>query len=168
MIELWNWLDLGIRVTLLAEAEANVDDASTQLKRLENLLTQRSVPVSQVDEARARHTAAEARYRSIVARLDDRLITAPFSGVLGFRQVSAGTLITPGDPITTLDDISIIKLDFSVPEVYLNMVQPGSRIEARSPAYPDATFNATVRSKARCVDLNTSPIPPCVTNVTLP
>lgn len=140
------------QTALLAEEKANVDDARTQLKRLQDLLGQGSVPVSQVDEARAKHAAAEARYRSIVARLDDRLITAPFSGILGFRQVSAGTLITPGTAITTLDDVSIIKLDFSIPEVYLNLVKPGAQIEARSPAYPDEIFNATLRTVGSRVD----------------
>ena len=112
------------------------------------------MPVSQVDEARARHFAAQARYRSIVARLDDRLITAPFSGVLGFRQVSAGTLIKPGDPITTLDDISIIKLDFSVPETFITAVSVGMNIEAHSIVYPDRLFTGEVIS----VDTRLDPI----------
>jgi membrane fusion protein (multidrug efflux system) len=140
------------QTALLAEAEANVDDARTQFNRLEDLLGQGSVPISQVDEARAKYSAAQARYQSIVARLDDRLITAPFAGVLGFRQVSAGTLITPGTAITTLDDVSIIKLDFSIPEVYLNLVQRGTQIEALSPAYPDEIFNATLRTVGSRVD----------------
>ncbi len=137
---------------LLAEAKANVDDARTQLQRLENLLAQRTVPVSQVDEARARFAAAEARYQSVVARLADRLIRAPFGGLLGFRQVSEGTLITPGTAITTLDDVSIIKLDFSLPEIYLNLLHPGMELAARSVAYPERTFEATVRTIDSRVD----------------
>lgn len=131
---------------LLAEAEANVNDARTQLERLENLLQQRTVPQSQVDEARARHAGAEARYQSVVARLADRLIRAPFSGRLGFRQVSEGTLITPGTAITTLDDVSTIKLDFSLPETYLGLLHAGLAVEARSVAYPEQAFAATVRT----------------------
>ncbi|MEQ8861014.1 MAG: efflux RND transporter periplasmic adaptor subunit [Pseudomonadales bacterium] len=137
---------------LLAEAQANVDDARTQLRRLENLLAQQTVPVSQVDEARARFAAAEARYQSVVARLADRLIRAPFSGLLGFRQVSEGTLITPGTAITTLDDVSVIKLDFSLPEIYLNLLHPGMELAAHSVAYPDRTFEATVRNIDSRVD----------------
>ncbi len=137
---------------LLAEAEANVDDASTQFKRLEGLLTQNSVPASQVDEARARFSAAEARYQSILARLDDRLVRAPFAGLLGFRSVSTGTLVTPGATITTLDDISVIKLDFSIPEVYLGLIKPGLSLVADSPAYPDKQFPATVRTINSRVD----------------
>ncbi len=131
---------------LLAEAKANVDDANTQYKRLEGLLEQGSVPASQVDEAQARFSAAEARYQSILARLDDRLVRAPFDGMLGFRNVSTGTLVTPGATITTLDDISVIKLDFSIPEVYLAFIVPGLKLVAISPAYPDMQFPATVRT----------------------
>ena len=130
----------------LAEAEANVLDARTQHERLEDLLDQSSVPVSEVDEAQARLSAALARQQAIVARLDDRLIRAPFSGLLGFREVSAGTLITPGTPITTLDDISVIKLDFSVAEIHLGVVQPGLRLTAQSAAFPDRAFPAEVET----------------------
>ena len=90
------------QTALLQEEEAGRQDAQNQYDRLKDLLEQRSIPVSDVDEARARLAAAEARYQATVARLDDRLIRAPFTGLLGFREVSAGTLITPGTPITTL------------------------------------------------------------------
>lgn len=129
---------------LLNEALANRTDAETQLERLSNLYEQRTIPLSQVDEARARANAARARYNSVVARLDDRLIRAPFAGSLGFRQVSEGTLITPGTAIATLDDISIIKLDFAIPEVYLAQLKIGLNLRAYSSAYTDQTFIATI------------------------
>jgi len=137
---------------LLQEAEANLDDATTQYERLENLLTQKSVPVSQVDEARARMSAERARYQSVLARLSDRLVRAPFTGLLGFRQVSPGTLMTPGTPITSLDDISVIKLDFSIPEVYLGLITPTMRLVARSSAFPDVSFDAEVRTVGSRID----------------
>jgi membrane fusion protein, multidrug efflux system len=137
---------------LLAEAQANLEDARRQLSRFEDLLRQRTVPISQVDEARARFAAAEARHQSVVARLADRLISAPFSGILGFRRVSEGTLITPGTPIVTLDDLSIIKLDFSLPETYLNLLQVGMQLAARSAAFPERVFPATVRTIESRVD----------------
>lgn len=129
---------------LLNEALANRTDAETQLERLSNLYDQRTIPLSQVDEAKARANAARARYNSVVARLDDRLIRAPFDGSLGFRQVSAGTLITPGTAIATLDDISIIKLDFAIPEVYLAQLKLGLNLRAYSSAYTEETFIATI------------------------
>ncbi len=137
---------------LLREAEANVTDTRLQFERLDNLFNQGSVPLSQVDEARARFDAAQARQQSLLARLNDRLIRAPFTGLLGFRQISEGTLLTPTTPITTLDDVSIIKLDFSVPEVNLGMIQPGQELVAISPTYPDTAFPATVRTIGSRVD----------------
>jgi membrane fusion protein, multidrug efflux system len=148
LLELTNREDTA----LLAEAQANLQDARTQLARLENLLEQRTVPVSQVDEARSRFAAADARYQSVMARLADRLIRAPFSGVLGFRQVSEGTLITPGTAITTLDDVSTIKLDFSLPEAFLRLLRPGQALRAHSVAFPDHEFEATVRNIDSRVD----------------
>ncbi|MEM1230013.1 MAG: efflux RND transporter periplasmic adaptor subunit [Pseudomonadota bacterium] len=137
---------------LLAEAEANVDESARQLRRLEDLYRKRAIPVSQRDEASAAYNAAKARYESLVARLDDLLIRAPFSGLLGFRDVSAGTLITPGTAITTLDDVSQIKLDFAVPEVHLAVLQPGLSLIARSTAYPDRGFPASVQTVATRID----------------
>jgi len=137
---------------LLAESRANLDDAETQYRRLENLLGDGSVPVSQVDEARSRVAAAQARYQSVVARLDDRLVRAPFSGLLGFREISPGTLVSPGTTITTLDDISIIKLDFSIPEVYLSLVAPGMHLTARSSAFKNTSFDATVNTIGSRID----------------
>ena len=127
-------------------------DAQTQFNRFNDLLVNKSVPQSQVDEAEAKYNAAQARYQSIIARLQDRLVRAPFSGLLGFREVSAGSLLTPTTPITTLDDISTIKLDFSIPEVHLSLVEPGMALVAESRAYPDLEFPATVRTIGSRID----------------
>ena len=134
------------QTALLAEAKANLDDSKRQLDRIEDLVRRNSVPISQADEVRARHAASRARYEAIVARLDDRLIRAPFAGVLGFRQVSPGTLVAPGTPIVTLDDISVIKLDFTVPEVYLAALSEGLHVIAQSPAFPNRRFEGEVKT----------------------
>ena len=80
------------------------------------------------------------------------LIRAPFSGLLGFRQVSTGTLITPGSTITTLDDISEIKLDFTFPETALGMLAVGGTIYARSAAWGDREFAGTIATVGSRVD----------------
>lgn len=140
------------QTALLDEAKANYDDAKRQLKRIEGLAEQGSVPISQADEARARHDGARARFDAIVARLDDRLIRAPFDGRLGFRLVSPGTLVTPGTVITTLDDVDPIKLDFTVPEVFLGALRRGLIVTARSSAYPDREFTGEVKNVDSRID----------------
>ena len=140
------------QTAVLAEEKANLDDAKRQLDRLEDLVKRNSVPMSQADEARARYAASRARYDAVVARLDDRLIRAPFAGVLGFRRVSPGTLVTPGTPITNIDDVSIIKLDFTVPEVYLAALSTGQHVKAKSPAFPNDTFEGVLKTIDSRVD----------------
>jgi membrane fusion protein (multidrug efflux system) len=137
---------------LLAEARANLDDAENQLARVENLAAQNLIPESDLDAARSRAEATQARLDTVLARLSDRLILAPFSGVLGFRQVSPGTLLQPNTAITTLDDISIIKLDFTVPETFLGAVTSGARLLARAASYPDREFEGVVRTVGSRVD----------------
>lgn len=137
---------------LLAEAQATVEDTAQQLDRLEDLYQRRTIPVSDLDAAKARASEARGRYESVVARLNDRLVRAPFSGRLGFRQVSPGTLISPGTAICTLDDISRIKLDFAIPEIHLAKLRPGMSLTAATPAYPDAEFPAAVETVGSRVD----------------
>lgn len=137
---------------LLAEARANLEDASRQLARLEELSAVGLAPDSELDIARSREAASQARLDTVLARLADRLILAPFAGVLGFRQVSPGTLVTPTTAITTLDDISIIKLDFTVPEVFLGAMTPGARVLAESASYPGRQFVGVVRTVGSRVD----------------
>jgi membrane fusion protein (multidrug efflux system) len=136
----------------LAEARANLDEARRRLRRLEDLDKQGIAATSDVDQARSEAAAAEARLNTVMARLEDRLIRAPFNGVLGFRQVSPGTLLTPGEAITTLDDISQIKLDFTVPETLLGFLQPGNKIYARSVSWASRDFEGTVSAVGSRVD----------------
>ena len=137
---------------LLAEARANLDDAESQLRRLQDLSGRGLTSVSELDVARSRAGASQARLNSIVARLRDRLILAPFSGRLGFRQVSPGTLLSPNTTITSIDDISVIKLDFTVPETFVGAMAPGARIVAKSVSFPDRDFEGTVRTVGSRVD----------------
>lgn len=136
----------------LAEAQANLDDANSQLRRLQDLSKRGLTAASDLDVARTTAAAAEARLNSVLAQLQDRVVQAPFSGLLGFREVSPGTLVTPTTEITTLDDVSTIKLDFTVPETFLGAMSPGARVVARSASYPDREFDGVVRTVGSRVD----------------
>ena len=137
---------------LLAEARANLDDAESQQRRLEDLRVRGLSAESDLDAARSRAAAMRARLNSIVARLRDRLIQAPFSGMLGFRQVSPGTMLSPNTAITSIDDISVIKLDFTVPESAIGSMAPGAKIVAKSVSFPGRDFEGTVRTVGSRVD----------------
>jgi len=121
-------------------------EAKRQYDRMRSLFTRGAVAKSLLDEEQREFDTAKARLQAIEARLSDRLITAPFSGVVGLRNISVGALIEPGDVITTLDDDSLMKLDFKVPAVFLASLRQGVAIEARSSAFPDRVFSGEISS----------------------
>jgi membrane fusion protein (multidrug efflux system) len=152
-------LSSGAQLAGLEEARAAYQEAERQLKRSQELVARQLIAASLIDTQRAARDAAKARMDVVRAELSDRVISAPFDGVLGLRQVSPGSLVTPGTPIATLDDISVIKLDFSVPERYLAVLARGQDIAARSETWPDRDFQGKVLS----VDSRVDPVTRSVT-----
>lgn len=136
----------------LAEARATQREARRELDRVEDLIDRGIAPRQRLDEANAAVERAAARVNSIEARLADRIIRAPFAGMVGLREVSVGSLVRPGDPIITLDDTAIIKLDFSVPERFLAALEPGISIAARTSAYPDEIFVGEIAQISSRID----------------
>lgn len=136
----------------LKEARALVDEARLQYRRVQSLATQGTAAKSLLDERRREWETARARLVAIESRLSDRLIKAPFGGVVGLRNISVGALVEPGDLITTLDDDSVMKLDLAVPSVHLATLRPGLEVEATTRAYGDRRFSGEVRSVDSRVD----------------
>ncbi|MBN2713743.1 MAG: efflux RND transporter periplasmic adaptor subunit [Planctomycetes bacterium] len=131
---------------LLDEARINLAEQKREFERIKALREKKVVAEQAFDTQRSVVEAAEAQFAAAQAVLHDRMISAPFPGIIGIRQVSPGALINPGDEISTLDDLSIIKLDFTVPETYLSELKNGQAIEAHSIAWPDKTFTGKVTS----------------------
>lgn len=130
----------------LKAAQANLAEQEREVERLQGLIKTRAVSQNQLDERITQRDMAIHRVAAAEARVRDRIIRAPFDGVLGLRQVSPGTLVTPGTVITTLDDISTMKLDFGVPSIHLGALKVGQQVEARSPAFPNRVFTGQVTS----------------------
>ena len=86
----------------LDEASAAYREAQKNFERQQSLVQRQLVSASQFDIQRALRDAAKGRLDQIRAQLSDRVIAAPFDGVLGLRLVSPGSLVTPGTVITTL------------------------------------------------------------------
>jgi len=143
----------------LEEARATLRETERDIERIRDLTDRGVAPRSRLDEAIAEQERAEARVAAIEARLADRIIRAPFAGVVGLRQVSLGELVRPGDPVAQLDDVSIIKLDFTVPERFLSVLAPGMTVLAQSPAFPDAVFEGRISQ----LDSRVNPITRAIT-----
>lgn len=124
----------------LAEARAALADSENQYKRSRELHAQQALSVSQLETIEATLKTARARVDAAEARVADTVIRAAFDGRTGLRRISVGGLVTPATVITTLDDISVIKLDFTVPETSFFMLRKGLPVTAVSAGLPNRTF----------------------------
>ena len=139
----------------LAAATAALTESTSLYNRSRELLQTQAVSKSQFEQIEATKKANEARMDAARAKLEDTVIRAPFTGRVGLRRVSVGSLINPGTIITTLDDTSVMKVDFAVPENNLSALRPGLAVTVESSAYPDRRFQGRVSSIDSRIDANT-------------
>ena len=137
---------------LLDEARFNMEEARKQMERVRSLVETRAASQSLLDQRMREYESAHARYLAIDARLQDLHLDAPFSGVVGLRNISVGALVSPGDLITTINDDSRMKLDFTVPAIYLRSLQVDLPIMARSRALGDKVFEGKIYSIDNQID----------------
>jgi membrane fusion protein (multidrug efflux system) len=136
----------------LAEAEASLVRSKSQYDRSRDLQSRQALSMADLELVVASLKADEARVAAAQARLDDTVIRASFKGRTGFRHVSVGSFVSPGTVITTLDDTSVIKLDFTVSETYLFVLRRGLPVKAAATGLPDRTFDGVVTNMDSRVD----------------
>ena len=136
----------------LAGAEASVAESRSQYKRSQELLSTKVLSQSQMDQLEATLKTNEAKLASAKAHVDDTIIRAPFDGRVGFRRVSVGSLVNPGTVISTLDDITTMKLDFTIPQSYMFGLKPGLLITAQIAGVPDKSFTGHITTLDSRVD----------------
>jgi membrane fusion protein (multidrug efflux system) len=145
-------MDMAEELAQLAEERSVEKEASRQLARVKSLTQKGVSSEATLDERQRLYAAAKARIAAIESRIAQRRIVAPFDGVVGIRDISAGALVQPGTVITTLDDDAVMKLDFSVPSVFLTSLKPGTTMEATARAFEKERFQGTIKSVDSRVD----------------
>lgn len=142
-----------------SEEEANLEQAKAvlgqrqlALKRLLTLEKRQLASTDELDRTRLEVQQAKANIAAIQSRINDRVIRAPFAGVVGLRNISVGALVETGNLIATLDDTRLIKLDFSVPAIFLPDLKTGLKIEARATALGNKPYLGEVKSVDSRVD----------------
>lgn len=139
----------------LTEAQARAREAQQQLSRIEALRRRGFATKSSADAQVALAAQARAQAAGARAQIGDRMVTAPFSGWVSLRNISAGAVVQAGTEIATISDVSSIKLDFPVPETVLSALKQGQTIEAVSAAYPDQPFRGQIATIDPVIDPNT-------------
>ena len=138
----------------LQRAEANLVLARQLYERDASLIRQKSIPQSQYDRSRADLDAAMAALAEIEAQLDNKGIVAPFAGTVGIIDLRRSDYITAGTAFTTLQDLSELEVDFSVPARHFPQLRPGLAVSLTTAA-SDREFSATLQALDAVVDRNT-------------
>lgn len=112
----------------LAAAEAQRDLARTNFDRMQGLLKDNVISRAEFDSATADSKQTEARAGEIRAAIQRKRITAPFSGILGIRQVNVGQYLSSGDPIVQLQSLNPIYVNFDVPQQATSQMRVGREV----------------------------------------
>jgi membrane fusion protein (multidrug efflux system) len=145
-------IDERVEVATRQRIAANLKLAQLIYDRDASLIKQKSIPQTQLDTSRADLEAAQAELAEIDAILENKRIVAPFAGTLGILQVRLGDYVEASDPLVTLQDLSSLEVDFSVPDRHTPRLRAGLDLKLRTTAFPDTVFRATLQAVDARVD----------------
>lgn len=147
--------DNDVEVASLRAAEAQVPAARLTYQRYLQLIKSQSVSQTELDNAKANLDQLVANVNSLKATIERRKIVAPYDGVTGIVQVNEGQYITVGTEIVRVEDISAMKVDFSVSQNDLENLHIGQKVTATSDARQGETFAATVTAIEPAINKST-------------
>jgi len=136
----------------LASAVAQATLDAQRLARAEDLHKKNFISRQALDEAHSNHARSQASRQEVEAKVAKSEIRAPFTGVVGLRQVSQGAYVAAGTDIARLEKIDQLKLDFRVPEVYLSKLKAAQQVKVQVDAYPDDAFTGAIYAIEPAVD----------------
>jgi membrane fusion protein (multidrug efflux system) len=123
-------IDDRIEQADIAAAQASLELSQETLARVESLRERGVTPVSELDIARADATNAQATLVRLTAVMEQKALTAPFDGIIGIPQVEEGGYVEPGTVYATLQDVDTLRVDFSIPEQQIRLIEIGMPLTA--------------------------------------
>jgi membrane fusion protein, multidrug efflux system len=147
-------LDADLANAALTEAKARLALAEANYGRNQTLRKSGNIAQSTFDASLTEREVARAAVESSEVLLRKLTITAPFSGTLGFRSISAGAYVNAGTALVQLDKIDHLKVSFSVPELEQARIAVGQQVEVSADALPGERFMATVSAIDPSIDVN--------------
>ncbi|WP_421239813.1 efflux RND transporter periplasmic adaptor subunit [Aeromonas enteropelogenes] len=137
-------LDSSVEKANLRASQAKLPAAKAKFDRFQNLYKTSSISKEQLDEAEAAYRSLEADIESLKATIARREVRAPFSGMVGLRNVFLGQYLQPGTDIVRLEDTSVMRLRFTVPQTDISKITLGQPIEIKVDAYPQTRFDGHI------------------------
>lgn len=138
----------------LRKLETQMPLAEDRLSRQQTLLEKDAISQETYQSVSTQLETLKADIELVNARIDQTELRAPFSGVIGLRQVSEGAYASPNVVIANLTKISPLKIEFSLTQNFVNLIRPGSEI-AFNVENDLEVFNATVYAVESKLDINT-------------
>ncbi|MFZ0219727.1 MAG: efflux RND transporter periplasmic adaptor subunit [Candidatus Aquirickettsiella sp.] len=139
----------------LAAAKAQTQLSKADYERGLTLYKKKVFAQADLDKVSANYQVDLAKQAQNQAAFDQTLIRAPFSGRLGLRQVNLGDIIDPSKPITNLESIDPLLVDFNIPGTKAGKITMGSKILIHASAYPSKTFVGTIYALDSHIDNDT-------------
>lgn len=133
-------LDDEIEQATLSETRAMLEEKTGALARSETLFRSKTVSRAAFDQVRSETAIAQAAKDRAQRQLDDRVVRAPFTGVLGISSTDLGARVDSDSVLTSLDDLSAVEIEFRLPETLYGQIKEGQSITASAAAFPGREF----------------------------
>lgn len=148
-------LDTRQEQAQLAAAEAQLELARLNHDRMTGLVKQDAVSRAEYDAAAAAHTQSQARLREIRATIERKTIRAPFTGVLGIRQVNLGQYLNAGEAVVPLQSLDPIHVNFGMPQQHAAQMRRGRQVRIALDDTGDVTLTGRVTAVDAVIDQTT-------------
>ncbi len=126
------------------KSKVQLDLANTTVERLSKLLAVSGINQSDYDAAVNQANSLKADMAYTQTLIDKTVIRSPFDGTLGLRQISPGAYVTPTTVIATLQQLGKLKIDFTLPEEYSNLIKVGGVVDVEVDAANEVKQKATI------------------------
>lgn len=145
-------LDAKQEQAQLVAAESQRDLARLNLERARGLLDEGVVSQAEFDRASAEHKQAEARVGEIRATIARKQIRAPFTGLLGIRQIALGQYLNGGAPVVPLQSLDPIYVDFALPQQQVGRLKAGTEVRISAEGVPGGPLPGRITAVDSIVD----------------
>jgi membrane fusion protein (multidrug efflux system) len=152
-------LDTSSEEAQLRAAQAQADWAKVTAERDEKLHAGNTVSQSELDQAEAAMKQAQANADAIQAIIDKKTIRAPFAGRLGIWQVNVGASVDARQPLVSLQSLTPVYVDFSMPQQNLSQLKAGLTVQVTSDTYPGQKFEGVLTAINPDLDATTRSVP---------
>ncbi len=148
-------LDARVERAQLSSLQARRELATSSATRTRRLAASGASTKAQLDADEAQLKTISADAQALAAQIEKKTIRAPFGGKLGIRSVNLGQYLNPGTPITVLESLDAVYIDFTVPQQQLARVPVGTTVRI---SVPGVQPPRTLIGKVAAVDPNVDPV----------